>query len=163
MNYHWAESPLPRDHTEEAPKEDPIVKPPNLADGDGEDNNGSNHNPDPDNNPGNGSKAEQADPGMAPAEAISDLAKLVKTDQDKALKARVQESEPFDSSNLRKLRGFLLLCTLNFRSKDKAFKSDRSKVNYVLSFLKGTQLDYFKPYLTNDPANEPTWKLLDVC
>jgi len=28
---------------------------------------------------------------------------------------------------------------------------------YSLSFLKGTALDYFKLYLTDDPANKPTW------
>ena len=27
----------------------------------------------------------------------------------------------------------------------------------TLSFLKGTTLDYFEPYLADDPANEPTW------
>ena len=80
MNCHQAESPLLRAHIEEAPKEDPIVEPPNPADSDSENNNGSNHNPDPDNNPGDGSEAEKADPGMALAQAISDLAKLVKTD-----------------------------------------------------------------------------------
>ena len=85
MNHQQAKSSLPRAHTKEAPKEDPIVEPPNPADGDCEDNNGSDHNPDPNkNNPGSeagdGSKAEQADPGMALAQAISDLAKSLKTD-----------------------------------------------------------------------------------
>jgi hypothetical protein len=30
-------------------------------------------------------------------------------------------------------------------------------VNYVLSFLKDTALDYFEPYLVDDPADEPIW------
>jgi hypothetical protein len=30
-------------------------------------------------------------------------------------------------------------------------------VNYVLSFLKETALDYFEPYLVDDPADEPIW------
>jgi hypothetical protein len=30
-------------------------------------------------------------------------------------------------------------------------------VNYVLSFLKDTALDYFEPYLVDDPADEPLW------
>ena len=80
MNHHRAELPLLRAHIEEAPEEDPIVKPPNLTNGDGEENNSSDHNPDPNNNPGDGSKVEQADPGMALTQAISDLTKLVKTD-----------------------------------------------------------------------------------
>ena len=31
------------------------------------------------------------------------------------------------------------------------------KVKCSLSFLKGTTLNYFKPYLTNNPVNEPIW------
>jgi hypothetical protein len=31
------------------------------------------------------------------------------------------------------------------------------KVNYVLSFFKDTALDYFEPYLVDDPADEPIW------
>ena len=48
-------------------------------------------------------------------------------------------------------------CKLNLQSKPKSFQTEQSKVNYSLSFLKGTNLDYFEPYLTNDLANEPTW------
>ena len=48
-------------------------------------------------------------------------------------------------------------CKLNFRYKPKSFQTEQLKVNYSLSFLKGTALDYFEPYLTDDPANEPTW------
>ena len=57
----------------------------------------------------------------------------------------------------KKLRGFLLQCKLNFRSKPKSFQIDQSKVNYSLSFLKGTALNYFEPYLADDPANKPAW------
>ena len=48
-------------------------------------------------------------------------------------------------------------CKLNFQSKPKSFQTDQSKVNYSLSFLKGTTLDYFEPYLADDPANKPAW------
>ena len=48
-------------------------------------------------------------------------------------------------------------CKLNFQSKPKSFQTKQSKVNYSLSFLKGTALDYFKPYLADDLANKPGW------
>jgi hypothetical protein len=38
-----------------------------------------------------------------------------------------------------------------------SFSGDLAKVNYSLSFLKGTALNYFKPYLTDNPDNEPNW------
>jgi len=50
-----------------------------------------------------------------------------------------------------------LQCKLNFQSKPKSFQTEQLKVNYSLSFLKGTALNYFEPYLTDDPTNEPTW------
>jgi len=43
-------------------------------------------------------------------------------------------------------------CKLNFWSKPKSFQTKQLKVNYSLSFLKGTALDYFKPYLANEPV-----------
>jgi hypothetical protein len=46
---------------------------------------------------------------------------------------------------------------LNFRAKPESVPDDAAKVNYVLSFLKGMALDYFKPLLTDDLANEPGW------
>jgi len=50
-----------------------------------------------------------------------------------------------------------LQCKLNFWSKPKSFQTEQSKVNYSLSFLEGTTLDYFTLYLANDPVNEPAW------
>ena len=46
-------------------------------------------------------------------------------------------------------------CKLNFWSKPNSFQTEQSKVNYSLSFLKGTTLNYFELCLTNDPVNEP--------
>jgi hypothetical protein len=45
---------------------------------------------------------------------------------------------------------------LNFQDKPEPFLDDAAKVNYVLSF-KGMALDYFEPFLTDDPANDPGW------
>jgi hypothetical protein len=73
------------------------------------------------------------------------------------LKAKLRDPDPFDGKGLKKLWGFLLQCKLNFRAKPEYFRDDTAKVTYVLSFLKELALDYFKPFLIDDPANEPTW------
>ena len=56
-------------HIEEAPEEDLKVKPPHPANGNGKDNNSSDYNPDPENNPGgkakDGSEVGQANPTVA--------------------------------------------------------------------------------------------------
>ena len=69
-------------------------------------------------------------------------------------KAKLREPDPFDGSDSRKLRTFLALCQLNFRSHSSAFPKDEAKVNYALSYLKGTALEWFEPSIT-DGYNEP--------
>jgi len=58
-------------------------------------------------------------------------------------------------SDSRKLRTFILQCKLNFRDRKDLFEDDTDKVNYVLSFLKGTALDCFESAIL-DPV-EPAW------
>jgi hypothetical protein len=71
--------------------------------------------------------------------------------------AKLQEPDPFDGKDLKKLQSFLLQCTLNFRARPQDFRHDSMKVNYALSFLKEPALGYFEPYLVDDPADEPLW------
>jgi hypothetical protein len=73
------------------------------------------------------------------------------------LKAKLRDPDQFYDMDLKKLQGFLLQCKLNFRAKPESFRNDSAKVNYVLSFLKGTALDCFEPFLIDDPVNEPGW------
>ena len=46
---------------------------------------------------------------------------------------------------------------MNFRMRPNAFTDDRQKVNYVISYLEGTALECFEPYLTGDPRTKPRW------
>jgi len=90
------------------------------------------------------------------SEAIKSLTESVHKDPSKS-KVKIRDPNTFDGSDSKKLRGFLLQCKLNFWSKPKSFCTEQLKVNYSLSFLKGTTLDYLKPFLANDPANKPIW------
>jgi hypothetical protein len=74
-----------------------------------------------------------------------------------AWKVQLWDPDQFDGSDLSKLWGFLLQCKLKFRAKPGSFRDDSAKVNYVLSFLKGMALNYFEPFLIEDPTNEPGW------
>src|SRR5882724_11562505 len=86
------------------------------------------------------------------AEAIGKVLK-----SNSSSKAKLWEPDPFDSSNSCKLRTFILQCKLNFRDRKDLFEDDTNKVNYVLSFLKGTALDCFESAIL-DPV-EPPWLL----
>src|SRR6266481_6437147 len=72
-------------------------------------------------------------------------------------KVKLWEPDPFDSFNSHKLRTFILQCKLNFWDHLDLFKDDSTKVNYIFSYLKGSQnaLDCFEPALL-DPI-EPAW------
>jgi hypothetical protein len=72
-------------------------------------------------------------------------------------KAKLRDPDPFDGKDPKRLQDFLLQCKLNFRAKLEYFRNDTAKVNYVLSFLKEMALNYFEPFLVDDPANEPKW------
>src|SRR5882724_10752009 len=74
-------------------------------------------------------------------------------------KPKLQEPNPFDGSDSQKLRTFILQCKLNFHDRPDQFQDDTTKVNYILSHLKGSTLDCFEPALL-DPI-EPIW-LLDL-
>jgi hypothetical protein len=73
------------------------------------------------------------------------------------LRATLWEPDQFNGSDPKKLRGFLLQCTLNFHAKPQAFRDGSAKVNYVLFFLKETALNNLQLYLVDDPANAPIW------
>ena len=84
------------------------------------------------------------------ANAINDLVK-----SNPPSRVKIREPDPFDGSDPKKLRTFLLQCKLNFRDRKDLFKDETTKVNYVLSYLKGSALDCFEPGLL-DPI-EPAW------
>jgi len=93
--------------------------------------------------------ADQTD-GKFLAQAID---RIVKSNLPNKVKLR--EPDPFDGSDTQKLRTFILQCKLNFRDRSDLFQNDSTKVNYMLSHLKGSALDCFEPTLLETP--EPAW------
>src|SRR5882724_4247282 len=83
------------------------------------------------------------DPSSSPTTQDQEASTFVKAvsmiiGNDSGSKPKLREPDPFDSSDSRKLCTFILQCKLNFRDCKDLFESDTDKVNYVLSFLKGT-------------------------
>ena len=89
-------------------------------------------------------------PNPSTSSAISTTHALDITAMANAINALVQSNVPsrvklrepntFDGSNPKKLRTFLLHCKLNFRDHPDLFPDGTTKVNYVLSYLKGSAL-----------------------
>ena len=89
------------------------------------------------------------------ADAIYNFAQTVWENQGSGNRSKVREPDVFDGSDTRELQAFLVQCQLNFNSKPWAFWTDASKVNYMISYLKGTALDWFEPGLMSD--DPPDW------
>jgi hypothetical protein len=64
-------------------------------------------------------------------------------------RAKVKELDVYDSSNQAKLRTFFLQCMLNFRDHPSAFKTGLAKVQYAISYLTETALQYCEPAVRN--------------
>ncbi|KIM54789.1 hypothetical protein SCLCIDRAFT_30840 [Scleroderma citrinum Foug A] len=72
---------------------------------------------------------------------------------------KTQKPDTFDGTNLKKLHTFLVLCELNFQDWPKAFQSDRAKVTFTQSYLRGMALKWFEPDLlgSGDPNSHLYW------
>ncbi|KIN98770.1 hypothetical protein M404DRAFT_31093 [Pisolithus tinctorius Marx 270] len=98
------------------------------------------------------------DPLVALARAVHALARSSLRTGDSTPKTKVCEPDTFDGSDPKKLREFLVQCELNFQDRPHAFHSDRAKVTFAQSYLKGMALAWFKPDLLNpDNYDRPLW------
>src|SRR5712664_1181720 len=70
-------------------------------------------------------------------------------------KVKAKEPDTFDGSNPKKLNNFIMLCNLYFRNSS-AYGDDINKVNFALSYLRGSALDYFEPSIL-DSDEYPEW------
>ena len=68
---------------------------------------------------------------------------------------KIRKPDPFDGSDPEKLRTFLVQLNLVFRAEPDSFRYDRDKVNYAVSYLKGTALEWFEPDLLKEGLHEP--------
>ena len=89
------------------------------------------------------------------AAAIMLLTQSLLSPKKSAAWTKVHEPDVFDGSDTRKLQPFLVQCTLNFHNHPDTFTSNSDKVTFMLSYLKGTVLDWFKPSLTS--GESPPW------
>jgi hypothetical protein len=88
------------------------------------------------------------------AVAINKLAKSVNRPSESKTKAC--EPDTFDGQDPKKLRNFQVQCELNFRDRRKAFRSDKNKVTYALTYLRGAALEWFEPAILE--GLHPDWE-----
>ncbi|KIN92959.1 hypothetical protein M404DRAFT_172124, partial [Pisolithus tinctorius Marx 270] len=89
------------------------------------------------------------DPLIALARAVHALAWSSSRTGDSALKTKVCEPDTFNGSDPKKLHEFLIQCKLNFQDHPHTFRSNREKVTFTQSYLKGMALAWFEPGLLN--------------
>ncbi|KIO13221.1 hypothetical protein M404DRAFT_122178, partial [Pisolithus tinctorius Marx 270] len=89
------------------------------------------------------------DPLIALARAVHVLVQSSSCTGDSAPKTKVRKPDTFDGSDPKKLHEFLVQCELNFQDRPRAFRSNRAKVTFAQSYLKGMALAWFEPDLLN--------------
>lgn len=67
----------------------------------------------------------------------------------------VRSPNQFDGSSPTELRTFFTQLELAFKAQPQTFDSDEKWVTYALSYLKGTALQWFEPYLLEGPSDAP--------
>ena len=56
-----------------------------------------------------------------------------------------------------KLCTFFLQCYINFRDRPSAFRTGSAKIQYAISYLSGSALQYFEPAILGEVTPEPIW------
>src|ERR1700726_3423095 len=98
-----------------------------------------------------------------PPNLVDAINALAESAKDKGpVWAQVREPEPFDGSNPCKLRSFLVQCELNFWDRPKNFPQDSDRVNFAVSFLKGTALEWFELAILGESVEEDWLKDWDL-
>ena len=102
------------------------------------------------------------DPLLLFTQAVQALTRVASASADRdssSGKTKVCKPDTFDGTDPRKLHTFLVLCELNFQNHPKAFATDRAKVTYAQSYLRGMALEWFEPDLLNvsNPNTHPIW------
>ena len=139
------------------PEPNPVHRPEDITDGEQTPTGNPARNPDP--------STMVPPPGMTSTSDLASALALLAQSMAKSNSAptpaapssgsKVRDPDQFDGSDPRKLWSFLFQCQLNFRNRPVAFTIDSAKVNYTVSFLRGTALDYFEPGLSAEC--EPKW------
>ena len=81
----------------------------------------------------------------------------VRRDDETSGRTKLCEPDQFNGTDPKKLRTFLIQCELNFQDRPRAFCTDRAKVTFTQSYLKGMALEWFEPDLLNNHAKCKLW------
>jgi Retrotransposon gag protein/Zinc knuckle len=72
-------------------------------------------------------------------------------------KAKVCEPEVYDGTDQAKLRTFFLQCYINFCDCPSAFRTGSAEIQYAISYLSSSALQYFEPAILGEVTPEPVW------
>ena len=74
-------------------------------------------------------------------------------------KPKAREPDAFDGSDPRKLNNFLAQCLMYFANYEDSYTTDTQMINFALSYLKGSALDWFEPWILNPELEDeyPAW------
>jgi Retrotransposon gag protein len=90
-------------------------------------------------------------------DALTQLLNVINRPANTKSKAKVRKPEVYDGTDQAKLRTFFLQCYINFRDRPSAFQTGSAKIQYAISYLYGSALQYFEPAILGEVTPEPVW------
>jgi len=96
---------------------------------------------------------------QAPPAAIRRLAHDRYDEPAPPTRVKTRNPDPYDGSDPSKLRAFLSQCKLLFRDHPDDFENDEIKINYAVSWLKGTAQRWYEPNLWLEEHELPEYAL----
>jgi len=128
--------------------------------GDGNSGNGDPSDPgDPDDNPpdNEGPDDPHDNPDSSEHNIQNNLADAIAMLARNVWRSKVWEPDPFNRTDLAKLRMFLIQLWLSFNDHPCAFADDHNKVNFTISYLKGIALANFGNSIEPDLLHPLAW------
>ena len=90
-------------------------------------------------------------------DALTQLLNSLNRPTNTESKARVRKPEVYDGTDQAKLRTFFLQCYTNFHDHPSTFCTGSAKIQYAISYLSSSALQYFEPAILGKVTPKPIW------
>jgi Retrotransposon gag protein len=90
-------------------------------------------------------------------DALTQLLNVINWPTNTESKAKVHKPEVYNGTDQAKLHTFFLQCYINFCDCPSTFQTGSAKIQYAISYLSGSALQYFEPAILSEVTPKPVW------
>jgi Retrotransposon gag protein len=90
-------------------------------------------------------------------DVLTQLLNVINQPTNTESKAKVRKPEVYYGTDQAKLHTFFLQCYIIFHDHPSTFQTGSAKIQYAISYLSGSALQYFEPAILGKVTPEPVW------